>query len=738
MDIKFKQSNFEKLQFLVCYFIFFLLIYDIDSYKIDIHNIIVLDKPQSWYFLLIFTSIPFLILFLIKSMVISLGIFFLTGIFYSFILTGIFFSLYAIILFPFLFHIKNRFSHDYFVREYGFNIVYIKNSYRIDMIILFLYWMVVVFLYLISDNVIMNESFDYIFVISFLIISFLLFFTYRTLNVTLLILSGMLLNFASTPFNIYIFAFVCFIPYFFVIRKLDTYKDMIFFSFLYGVHVNLLGFYWLYTAIGNFSDVYGLLGIAFLLGYVLFFTYRYVIWGVLIHFLRRNTTMNIIWTIPLSMAFIEYLFIYNLNLDFFPWYISNTQYKNKYFSQIVDVIGLPGLTLYILMVNVFIYQCILYIFTCSSYLKSKFRNFFICSYKNPIFIRKSLFFNFSFTFIVGLFIFLYGVYMESKILKLQESSKKINIGVIQKNLTKVKYGYPLANKTRKLIIDVHKKAKKEYKKLDMVVWPESPAWLYENGPLHNLISKYQEFLKSVKVGFSHNLIYHRPIYITKHGEKVYNNQVTFYSKDGSKDTYVKEKLFPFGEYIPVFYDYPSKIRKDIYDYFKVILFEKGLEAKVLALDNDVKKEQDKVMIGFPICYEAIIPSYVNRFIEKKANLLVNSSNDSWYGVKKNGKYIDGTKESSFHLVLASFRSIENRIPIIRAANSGITVYIDSIGNMINPTSIYEDQNEIYTVSIINYPKTLLYQYGYYYYIWCIILMVIFIFLKGRYFVNYYV
>jgi apolipoprotein N-acyltransferase len=136
--------------------------------------------------------------------------------------------------------------------------------------------------------------------------------------------------------------------------------------------------------------------------------------------------------------------------------------------------------------------------------------------------------------------------------------------------------------------------------------------------------------------------------------------------------YRKMHLVPFGEYVPLQW-----------------LFTLGgrVAAKVVQEVSDFTPGSDAVTapveghrIGGYICYEAIFPALVRRFPAAGAELLVNITNDAWYGT---------TSAPYQHLAMAAFRAIENRRYMVRAANTGITAVVDPWGRILEPTKLYE-------------------------------------------------
>ncbi|MEW6055968.1 MAG: apolipoprotein N-acyltransferase [Bdellovibrionota bacterium] len=132
--------------------------------------------------------------------------------------------------------------------------------------------------------------------------------------------------------------------------------------------------------------------------------------------------------------------------------------------------------------------------------------------------------------------------------------------------------------------------------------------------------------------------------------------------------YRKSILLAFGEYVPLgpLSGIVQAIVPSIAD------FGRGRGAEVLELGG--------VRIGPQICYEGIFPEHSRESIKLGADLLLNITNDSWFG--------EGT-EPWLHLLLTAFRSIELRRPMIRATNTGISTVVDITGEMRWSTRLFE-------------------------------------------------
>lgn len=89
-------------------------------------------------------------------------------------------------------------------------------------------------------------------------------------------------------------------------------------------------------------------------------------------------------------------------------------------------------------------------------------------------------------------------------------------------------------------------------------------------------------------------------------------------------------------------------------------------------------------LGPFICYEDILPRYVRQTAKQGVNVLVNLTNDAWFGK---------TDEPAEHLGLAIFRAVEHRKPMVRAVNTGVSVYIDPTGRAHHKTRVTEPDTE---------------------------------------------
>ncbi|MET0555406.1 MAG: apolipoprotein N-acyltransferase [Vicinamibacteria bacterium] len=136
--------------------------------------------------------------------------------------------------------------------------------------------------------------------------------------------------------------------------------------------------------------------------------------------------------------------------------------------------------------------------------------------------------------------------------------------------------------------------------------------------------------------------------------------------------YHKIRLVPFGEYVPMqpLLTVGGRFAAKLVD--QVADFTPGSEHVLASIDGHP--------VGATICYEAIFPDVVRGFAAGGAELLVNVTNDAWYG---------RSSAPHQHLAMAAFRAVENGKYLVRAANTGISAVVDTRGRVVERTALFE-------------------------------------------------
>jgi apolipoprotein N-acyltransferase len=207
---------------------------------------------------------------------------------------------------------------------------------------------------------------------------------------------------------------------------------------------------------------------------------------------------------------------------------------------------------------------------------------------------------------------------------------------------------------------------------ELVVWPETaaPFFFQQGGELHDRITGLAQrehiWLLVGSPAFSHDedgLALHNRVYLV--------------DPDGLAERYYdKMELVPFGEYVPLAHllFFVHKIVEGIGE------FRAGTEPVVFTTPRG--------NFGTLICYEGIFPGLTRRFVAGGADFLVNVTNDAWFG---------RTSAPYQHLAMVSVRAIENRVPIVRVANTGFSAMVDADGRIRWRTNLFESAWRVDTV-----------------------------------------
>ncbi len=144
--------------------------------------------------------------------------------------------------------------------------------------------------------------------------------------------------------------------------------------------------------------------------------------------------------------------------------------------------------------------------------------------------------------------------------------------------------------------------------------------------------------------------------------------------------YDKVYRLMFGEYIPLGESFP-------------FLYKWLPESAGVSAGSDVHVLQmGKYKLGVMICYEDILAAFTRRIAAQRPNVLINLTNDAWFGK---------TPEPYLHLSLAVLRTVESRLALVRATNTGISCFVDPSGRVLEHTSLEKAETLIRDVPMMN-------------------------------------
>lgn len=193
---------------------------------------------------------------------------------------------------------------------------------------------------------------------------------------------------------------------------------------------------------------------------------------------------------------------------------------------------------------------------------------------------------------------------------------------------------------------------------DIILWPEVPAPLYfDRDP------QFRQEAENV-ARLAHTWFLFGTVARDSHGAPLNSAELLTPAGDVA-GRYDKVNLVPFGEFIPPLFGWVSRITQEAGD------FAPGTAVRTFSTNSH--------RIGTFICYESVFPAFVRGFTAQGANVLLNLSNDGYFGKSAARRQ---------HLNLVRMRAVENRRWILRSTNDGYTVAIDPAGRITQSLEPY--------------------------------------------------
>lgn len=326
----------------------------------------------------------------------------------------------------------------------------------------------------------------------------------------------------------------------------------------------------------------------------------------------------------------------------FPWaMLGHSQYRILPLIQIADISGVYGITLLIVLANVVFYRVLR-----ASWGKAA-----------PYPVKSAL------VLFLGLISTLYYGFDRLNVAGTGDG-RPLRVALIQGNIPQdVKWSPAFRDSTLAAYERLTREAARE--PLDLVVWPESavPFFLQDQPREAARIRQLARELNS-------HLLLGSPAHETRNGNLTFLNSAYVISPGGETIARGdKLHLVPFGEYVPLgrLLPFVDKMVVGIGD------FAAGDEAAPLPVGS--------TRAGLLVCYEAIFPELARQYVRNGARILVNITNDAWFG---------SSSAPYQHLAIAAFRAVETRTPLVRAANTGFTAIVDRNGHIRTLTPLFRE------------------------------------------------
>ncbi|MFH1664539.1 MAG: apolipoprotein N-acyltransferase [Candidatus Omnitrophota bacterium] len=445
-------------------------------------------------------------------------------------------------------------------------------------------------------------------------------------NISLAVLSGVLGFLSFPPFEFGFLAWFFLVPLLVAVKRSAGYREAFFYSYLSALAFWGCLLYWLANV-----TVPGTLVVVMIMA-----CYT----GVFGVFSRGVLKYSMdLFLLPFVWVVLEYIRGYFLTG--FPWgLLAYSQYKNLNIIQVSDITGPYGVSFLLVVFNAAIFSLLLR------------------SRKKYVYMAAALFFI--------IIASAYGSYC----LKNCRVWGDVKISVVQGNIPQSeKWDPDLSENILKKYIALTKQAEKD--RPDLIVWPETSYPYLVEGP-EDVAKTIDELLPGENIPVLAGVIY---------GEdgRYYNSAILAGGEAGSGLIYNKTHLVPFGEYVPG--DRLLAVLREFIDK-PIGDFDRGSEYTLFPVRSVSSstagmvrtRQMNFYKFGVLICFEDVFPYITREFVRTGADIVINITNDAWFG---------RTAASRQHLQSSVFRAVENRVPVVRAANTGISCFIDSRGRVLS-------------------------------------------------------
>ncbi len=501
--------------------------------------------------------------------------------------------------------------------------------------------------------------------------------------------SGFLVFLSFPKFGTGILAWVSLVPLLYALKGKRV-KDGLAIGFIAGL-VSYIGIiYWVTFVVVHYGYLPYYVGISAMLLVAAYLSVYIALFAAgIIYFTERGIPQ--ILAAPLLWTCLEYgrshLF------TGFPWEnLAYSQYLWSPMIQVADITGIYGITFLIVLINVVFYDLLSYRRSAIGGRQS----------------GKRLLAEVAAGCVLVLICYFYGVLRSEEIRGALQKAKAMEVVLVQGNIDQsIKWNPRYQEETLNIYKLPSLQMSPSGAGAGLIVWPETamPFYFQDMDDLHRKVTD----VAKVSADW---LLFGSPSYLGEEDNLSLFNSAFLLSPEGKiLGRYDKVHLVPFGEYVPLrkLFPFIGKLVAGVGD------FSSGKGFYPLSMNSH--------KLGILICYEGILPEASRAYKKGGADLLVNITNDAWFG---------RTSAPFQHLSMTALRAVETRLYVVRAANTGISAIIDPTGEFISQTGLFERSALQGTVKFID-KQTFYTIYGDVFVYTCLIslLLIFSISLKGR-------
>ena len=454
-------------------------------------------------------------------------------------------------------------------------------------------------------------------------------------------LSGVLYALSQPRWGLWPFGWMAFVPLFSAWEGKSR-KETFLLGWLSGTVAFVGVTYWVVVAVHRYGGISLPLAVPIMVLLALYLGLYFGIFGLAAPLLRKGYSLILLPALWVGLEFLR-----SFLLSGFPWgLLAHSQWSNLPLIQVCDLTGAYGISFLMMVVNVTLYL--------------------ILSGGRWRWLGTVL----SLLLLGGVLLYGYGRLKEPFPIR-----GRVPVGIAQGNIPQdIKWQESLQEET----VRIYRELSSDLIPLGprLLIWPETafPSFFDGKGPLDREVREVPRSAGAYLLFGS----------LTREGERVYNSAILLGPSGKIRARYDKLHLVPFGEFVP--------LRKLLAPVFGV-LNEFG----------DITPGHRMVVFSLPegkfavlICFEVIFPELSRKALLEGADFMVTITNDAWFG---------RTSAPYQHLVQVVFRAVENRVWFARAANTGVSAFIDPWGRILKASDLFRREVLFDEVGIREAPLT---------------------------------
>ena len=443
-------------------------------------------------------------------------------------------------------------------------------------------------------------------------------------------------------------------------------RQAVLFGLLTGVGHFLLQLYWIVFVLGHYGGLPLFLSVPALLLLCFYMAGYVVVFSLLARlFVLHLSPSFSLWLLPCAWVGLDLL--RSLLFSGFPWMDLGYGFADvPLLFQSADIWGHYGLTFLIVLLNTF------------------FSLLILGRFNKRVTVRLLL--------PVCLLLFLVGSYSTWRWQQMEQrlgEAESINVAVVQGNVEQAQKWNPARQGvTVKGYIEKSRQVMGQKPQPELLVWPETALPFYPVA--HPLLEPITRFVGEEQVMLLTGSPWYKRDSLQPEKIEFFNSSLLLNTRGDIVARTSKSHLVPFGEYVPLkkFLPFLAPLIEAVGDFIP------GEIANPPACK--------KARIGVLICFESIFPDISRKWVDTGANVLVNITNDAWYG-RSSAPYQT--------LAMTRLRAVETRRAVVRSANTGFSAFIDPLGRLQRLSPLFVAWTAVEKVVIVE-ERTLFVRGGY--------------------------